>query len=264
MEEPVGLGCEPIALRGLLQSLLLGQVAKVLLDHLGQLVELFHVARLGELGQGFHVDDADLGGLGRFFKLLQEAVDLFQLLLDFEGLRNGHRRAAGEFVLGGQLVDLVLVAQPVDQLHQLPGEGALLVVDAVPEPLDVVELLLLDRAAEPFFDFGRRLHRLGQVVEAAVGLLLDLLGLVGLQDLPLPLAEQLHEGFQAGPQAGDLAGIELDGPGELLFGQLAHAAVGQHVLHGPGDHVRRRLRRTGEVLGVVALVGVDDAADGSR
>ena len=262
LEEPIGLGREPIALGGLLQPLLLGKVLEQLLDHAGQLAELLHVARLGVFGQGLHVDDADLRRLGRFFKLLQQAVDLFQFLLDLDGLRHGHRRAAGELVLGGQLVDLVLVAQPIDQLHELPGEGAPLVVDAVPEPLDVVELLLLDRLAESLFQLRGRFHRLGQIVETAGGLLLHPPGLVGFQDLPLPLAEQFHQGLQAGPQAGDLAGIELDRPGEFLLGQLAHAAVGQHVLHGPGNQVGRRLRGTGKVLGVVALVGVDDAADG--
>ena len=40
----------------------------------------------------------------------------------------------------------------------------------------------------------------------------------------------------------------------------SHAAVGQHVLHRPGHHVRRRLRRAGE-FGVVALIGMDDAAE---
>ena len=70
LEKPVGLGREPVALGGLLQSLLLGQVFEVLLDHAGQLVEILHVARLGVFGQGLHVDDADLRGLGRFFKLL--------------------------------------------------------------------------------------------------------------------------------------------------------------------------------------------------
>ena len=247
----------------LLQALLLGQVAEISLDHLGQLVELLHVARFGVLGQGFHVDDADLRGLGGFFKLLQQAVDLLQLFLDFQGLRHGHRRATGELVLGRQLVDLVLVAQPVDQLHQLPGKGTLFVFNAVPEPLDVVELFLLHRPAEALFELARRFHRPGQLAEVRVGLFFHLLGFVGLKNLSLPFAEQLHEGLEAGAKPGNLAGIELDGLGELLFGKLAHAAVGEHVLHRPGNHVRRRLRRAGELLGVVALISMDDAADGS-
>ena len=263
LEQAIGLGREPVALGGLLQALLLGQVFEELLDRAGQLLEVLHVALLGVFGQGLHVDHADLRGLGRFFKLLQQAVDLFQLLLDLDGLGDGHRRTAGELVLGGQLVDLVLVAQPVDQLHKLPGERALLVVDAVPEPLDVVELFLLDRLAESPFQLQRRLHRLGHLLEAAGGLLLHPLRLIGLQYLPLPLAEQFHQGIQAGAQAGDLAGIELDRPGQLLVGQLAHVAIGQHVLHGPGNQVGRRLRGTRERLGVVALVGMDDAADRS-
>ena len=261
LEQAVGLGRQPVALRGPLQSLLFGQVFEKPLDHAGQLLEIVHIALLGVFGQGLHVDHADLRGLGRLFELLQQAIDLFEFLLDLDGFGNRHRRAAGEFIFGGQLVDLVLVAQPVDQLHELPGEGALLVVDAVPEPFDVVQLLFLDGLAEPLFQFVRRLHRLGHVVEAAGGLLLHPLGLVRFQDLPLPLAEKRHEGLQAGSQPGDLAGIEMDRPGKLLVGQLAHGAVGQHVLHGPGNQVGRRLRRTRNVCGVVALVRVDNAAN---
>ena len=66
-----------------------------------------------------HVDDADLGRLAGLFELLQQLVDLFQLLLDGQRLRHGHRLVAGELVLGGQLVDLVLVAQPLD--HAAPA-----------------------------------------------------------------------------------------------------------------------------------------------
>ena len=69
------------------------------------------------------------------------------------------------------------------------------------------------------------------------------------------------QGVEARAQAGDLAGIEVDRAGQLLVGQLAHAAVRQQVLEGRRDQVRRRLRRAGEVLGIVLLVGVNDAAE---
>ena len=58
------------------------------------------------------------------------------------GLGNRQARAAGELVLGRQLVNLVLVAQAVHQLDQLPGELAAVVAGMVPEPLQLVELLV--------------------------------------------------------------------------------------------------------------------------
>ena len=107
-----------------------------------KLVELLDIARLGEFGQRLQVDHADLRRLRRLFELLQQPVDLFELLLDLQRLRDGGHGAAGELVLRGQFVDLILVAQPVDQLHELPGELAALVVGPIPEPLQVVKLLL--------------------------------------------------------------------------------------------------------------------------
>ena len=64
----------------LLDALLLGHLAQVVLDLLLQGVELLEVARLGELRQLLHVDDADLGGLHRLFELLEQLVDHLQLL----------------------------------------------------------------------------------------------------------------------------------------------------------------------------------------
>ncbi len=58
------------------------------------------------------------------------------------------RRAAGELVLGRQLIDLVLLAEPLDELQQVPGEPRAFVARAIPEPLQVVELLLLERLLE--------------------------------------------------------------------------------------------------------------------
>ncbi len=65
LEQPIGLGRQLIALGPALQALLLGHVAQQILDLLLQLVQLFDVARLGELGQLFQVDDADLRRLAR-------------------------------------------------------------------------------------------------------------------------------------------------------------------------------------------------------
>ena len=62
-------------------------LAQVVLDLLLQLAELLDVARLGELGQLLHVDDADLGVLRRLFELLEQLVDRLQLFLDLQRLR---------------------------------------------------------------------------------------------------------------------------------------------------------------------------------
>ena len=145
---------------------------------------------------------------------------VFQLLLDLQGLGHGHRRAAGELVLGGQLVDLVLLAEAFDQLQQLPGERAVLVAGAIPEPFEVVELLFAHRLAGSAWPAcpAASSARPGRGSLRAASLC-DLAGLVGFQDLALALAEHFHERFEAGPEAADLAGIELDGAGQLLFGQ---------------------------------------------
>ena len=73
--------------------------------------------------------------------------------------------------------------------------------------------------------------------------------------------EHRDQRVDARPEAGDLARVEADRPGELFLGQLAVLAVHQHVLERRRDQVRRRLRRAGEPLRVVLLVRVDDAAE---
>ena len=75
----------------------------------------------------------------------EQLVDLFELFLHAERLRHGHRFVAGELVLGRQLVDLVLVAEPLDQPHQVAGERRLVVAGRVPQPLQVANLLRLAR-----------------------------------------------------------------------------------------------------------------------
>ena len=49
--------------------------------------------------------------------------------------------------------------------------------------------------------------------------------------------------------------------GEFLGRQFAPLTVGQHMFERRRGHIRRRLRGAGEPLGVVLLVGVDDAAE---
>ena len=41
--------------------------------------------------------------------------------------------AAGELIFAGQDVDLIFIAQPVDQVHQLPGEIAALPIGLIPD-----------------------------------------------------------------------------------------------------------------------------------
>ena len=104
----------------------------------------------------------------------------------------------------------------------------------------------------------------GRSPESLRRLLFDAFGLVRFQDFPLPLAEHGHQGVEAGPQSGDLAGIEPHGPRQLLVGQFAQVSVSQHVLEGAGNQVGRRLPRAGQILRIVFLVGVNHAADGLR
>jgi hypothetical protein len=84
--------------------------------------------------------------------------------------------------------------------------------------LQVAELLLADGLLEVAGQLGGRPHRacLAQVLVARLGF--RPAGLVSGQDLPFPLAEHFHEGFNAGPQPLDLTGVDAHGPGELLLG----------------------------------------------
>jgi len=84
---------------------------------------------------------ADLGRLRGLAQLLEQFVELLQFALDFERLRHGQRLAAGEVVLRGQLIDLVLLAEPLGKVQQFAGELATLVAAGVPEVFEVVKLL---------------------------------------------------------------------------------------------------------------------------
>src|SRR5690606_13586596 len=59
----------------------------------------------------------------------------------------------------------------------------------------------------------------------------------------------------------DLAGIEANGPGQLLLGQLAHRAVGQQVLKRRRHQIGRLRRRAGKLDRVVLLVRMNNAAE---
>lgn len=118
----------------LFQTLPLGQLTGVILDLPLHLFQLRQVPGFGELGEGLHIDQRQLGRLGGFFELFEQFIDLFELFLDLDRLRDVHRLAAGEGVFGGQLVDLIFFAQAFEEMDHLAGEGVLVVADAVPEP----------------------------------------------------------------------------------------------------------------------------------
>ena len=261
LKQAISFGSELVAFRPALQALLLGHVAHHLFDLFLQLVELVHFARLGKLRQLFQVDHADLRRLGRLLELLQQPVDRFELFLDLQSLRHRERRVTGKLVLAGQFVHLILLSQRGHQLHQLPGKRRAVVARLIPQPLQVANLLVAHRLLVALPQVARRLDTLGGVAVLVLGQPADLFGLVLFQDLPLPFLEHRLERFDAGSQPGDLAGVELDGPGQLLFGQLAHTAVGQQVLERRRNQVGRRLRGTRQVLGIELLIGVNHTAE---
>ena len=187
LKQPVSLGRQLKSAFAPLQTLPLGQLADVVVDLLLQRRQPFHIARLGVLGQLLHVDDADLGRAGGFFKLFQQLVNLLQLFLDGNRLRHGQRLAAGELVLARQFVHLVLIAQLFDKFQQLPGKGGAFAAGAIPDLLQFAKLLLLERL---FIQSAQRLgglERFADVAIFAAGRFADLPGLVGFQDPPLPL-----------------------------------------------------------------------------
>lgn len=76
------------------------------------------------------------------FQLLEQPIDRFELFLDFQRLRNGHGRAAGERVFAGQFIDLVFFAQSSHQLHELPRKARAIVAGLIPQPLEIANLLV--------------------------------------------------------------------------------------------------------------------------
>ena len=146
-------------------------------------------------------------------------------------------------------------------MQQSAGKSRLLIVYAVPQSFEVANLLLSHFALEPFSQVGRRLHLSGQIVVRPPGSVLHAISLVGAKDLALALQEHGDQGVNARAEALDLTRIEVDGPGQFLLGEAAHASVHEQVLERRRDHVRRSTRRRREALGVIPLVGVNDPAE---
>ena len=94
--------------------------------------ELIDVAWLGKFCECVHVDQPDLGRFTGFFELLDELVDSLQLFLHFQCLGDGHRFAPDEFVLRGEFVDLIFVAQGLDQSDQSARKGRLIIARGIP------------------------------------------------------------------------------------------------------------------------------------
>ena len=101
----------------------------------------------------------------------------------------------------------------------------------------------------------------GLIGERLLGPLADGLRFVAGQNLSLPLLEHRDQRVDARAEAGDLAGIEPNRAGQLLFGQLAVLAEHEHVLERRRHQIGRRLRRAGKPRRIVPLVRVDDAAE---
>jgi hypothetical protein len=174
---------------------------------------------------------------------------------------DGHRRAACELVFGCELINLILFSQPLDKLQELSCKQGLFRPRAIPQRLEVANLLGGDLAREALRQSLRRLHLSGEVVVFALDGVLNRFGLVGAEDAPFALLQHRDQCVEAWPQPLDLAWLESNRPRQLLFGELPRRAEHQHVFERPGNHVRRRLGWRGKVLRVVRLVGMDDAAE---
>lgn len=144
LERAHRLGCEAVsAVLAFFQSLSFSKIAEIVLDHLLQLPQLVHVARLGVLLKRFHIDVRQLCILHCILELLEQAVDFFEFFFDLKGLLDVHLFPAGEVVLERELVDLVLVAEPTDQAHELLGRFAGVISEAVEESLKIADLFFV-------------------------------------------------------------------------------------------------------------------------
>ena len=179
-------------------------------------------------------------------------------------LRHGQRLAAGELVLGGELLDLVLVAERLDEraagcgrtatgrrrrrTRGAPGRGSA-------------------RAATAWWKrsrscLGGRMSW-ARSAKALAALLADLVGFEALEDLALALAEDGQQRVDAGAEAGDLAGVDAARRGRAPRAVSSRCSPYMSMCSKAlRDEVGRRLRGAGEPLGVVLLVRVDDAAEG--
>ena len=108
----------------------------------------------------------------------------------------------------------------------------------------------------------RRLHLLGGGMKSLPRLLPHGVCLVAFEDLPLAGLEFLDHPGKRGPEPPDLLGVEHDCFGELLLSQFIHVAELEHVLHGGRNQIDLRRPRRRNPRRVVALVAVDDSAEG--
>ena len=95
--------------------------------------------------------------------------------------------------------------------------------------------------------------------DRAVRPLSDLAGFVAFENFSFPLAEHCQQRVDARPQAGDLAGIDPNGAGQLLVGQLTVLAEHQQVVERRGYQIGRRLRGAG--AGRAACLGGTAGSD---
>ena len=227
-----------------------------------QHVELVHLPLFEKLAERLHVDQADAGVLLRLRKLPEQFVDRLEFLLHLQRL--GHRELFPpcESPFRRQLIDLVGLAEAVDQADELHAKPALVVVLRIPEPLDLPDLLLADSPLEGVAMLCRRLHLLGGGMECLPRLLPHGVCLVAFEDLPLAGLEFLDHPGKRGPEPPDLLGVEHDCFGELLLSQFIHVAELEHVLHGGRNQIDLRRPRRRNPRRVVALVAVDDSAEG--
>ena len=131
----------------------------------------------------------------------------------------------------------------------------------VPEPLQVADLLLLERLTKPLAQLLRRSDLLARFLVSVVGRFLDHIRFVGFENLPLAFLEHRHQRFELGPRPAIWLGSICTARASSSSDQLAQLAEGQHVLERRRHQIRRRLRRAGKPLRIVPLVRVDDAAE---
>ena len=176
---------------------------------------MLQVRLLGEPGERLHVDDGDLGVLARLTQLLQQAVDGLEFLLDLQRLGRVHRLAPGEVVPGVKLLDLVLLAEGLDDAHEIAPEARARRRQVI-QRLQIAQLLVADSALVQIRQFPRRVGLPGPLPEALAGVVQRCAGLIGLENAAPALLQHCDQRINAGAEAGDLRGVDLDRLGKLL------------------------------------------------
>ena len=162
----------------------------------------------------------------------------------------GHRRAAGELVLGGQLIDLVLVAQRSTQLHELAGELATLVAGRIPQPFQVAKLLLLNgllEAARAASAAARSCSPLSEIPCAASPCTASVSYFARI--FRFRSSSIAMSASRLGPRPAIWLGSRWTARASSSSVSSRVLAEHQHVLHRRRDQVRRRLRRAGKLTG---------------